>query len=379
MTRARTWLLAFGLGLAMACNPAGARPEGDAEETEQRAPVLVEPVAKGTIEASIEAASTIEAEQMVTVHAESTGRIVMLDFEEGDRVSAGKLLAKIKADAQANTLDRASTSLEKAKRDLEIVERLHAQRVASDDELAQARLAYETARIDVKDSRRNVRSTNVFAPFGGTVTERFARQGAFVSAGQQILTITDFNTLVARVYVPEKDLDRIRIGQRALVVGKAARSRRGEGEIVRIAPVVDAATGTVKVTVALPPALSGENGFVPGMYAEVKMTTDKHEGALLVSKRALIREDEEAFVFVARGETAHRVRIVVGLEDADRVEVLEGLEVGDEVIVSGQAGLKDGGLIERVTATGAKVDASASAVSASASAEVVQADAAGGP
>jgi hypothetical protein len=56
MTRARTWLLAVGLmGLATACNPAGARSDDEVEETEQRAPVLVEPLVKGSIEASIEA------------------------------------------------------------------------------------------------------------------------------------------------------------------------------------------------------------------------------------------------------------------------------------------------------------------------------------
>jgi membrane fusion protein (multidrug efflux system) len=361
------------LGQALACNPAGAQPE-DESEVEQRAPVLVEPVRKGAIEASIEAASTIEAEQMVTVHAESTGRIVSLAFEEGDDVPAGKLLAKIKADAQAAMLNRASTSLEKAKRDLEIVQRLHGQRVASDDELAQAKLAYETAMLDVKDSRRDIRNTSVTAPFAGTVTERFASEGAFVTAGQQLLTITDFSTLVARVYVPEKELDRIRVGQPALVVGKAARSRRGEGTVARIAPVVDAATGTVKVTVALPEKLVGaDGGFVPGMYAEVKLTTERHEDALLVSKRGLIREDEEAYVFVARGETAHRVRLELGLEDAEQVEVKKGLELGDEVIVSGQAGLKDGGLIERVTASGAPIEDGAQPP------EVAQADAAGGP
>ena len=70
-------------------------------------------------------------------------------------------------------------------------------------------------------------------------------------------------------------------------------------------------------------------------------------------------EDDEAFVFVARGETAARVRLKLGLEDSERVEVLDGLAVGDEVIISGQAGLKDGGLIERVTPTGAPVEASA--------------------
>jgi membrane fusion protein (multidrug efflux system) len=115
-----------------------------------------------------------------------------------------------------------------------------------------------------------------------------------------------------------------------------------------------------------------DGGFVPGMYAEVKLTTERHEDALLVSKRGLIREDEEAYVFVARGETAHRVRIELGLEDAGQVEVIKGLELGDEVIVSGQAGLEDGGLIERVTASGTPVEAGAS------SKEIAQADAAGG-
>ena len=356
----RPRLLLLSKLLLGACNPAGARADEDEEEVEQRAPVVVETARKGIIEASIEAASTIEAEQAVTVHAESTGRIVSLAFEEGDKVDKGKQLARIKADAQAAMMRRASTSLAKAKRDLEIVERLHARGVASDDELAQARLTHKTASLDVSDSRRDVRNTKVTAPFAGTVTERFVSEGGFVTAGQQLLTITDFATLVARVYVPEKELDRIRVGQAALVIGKAAKSRRGEGAIKRIAPVVDATTGTVKVTVGLPPTLVGtDGGFVPGMYAEVRLTTERHEDALLISKRGLIREDDEAFVFVARGETATRVRLQLGLEDSERVEVLDGLSAGDEVIISGQAGLKDGGLIERVTPTGAPVEASA--------------------
>src|SRR5690606_36479765 len=108
----------------------------------------------------------------------------------------------------------------------------------------------------VRDRSREIKNTNIVAPFAGTITERFVAEGAFVSNGAKVLSITDFDSLVARVYVPEKELDRLRLGQSAEVIGKAAKGRRGTGKVERIAPIVDASTGTVKVTVSLPPELS---------------------------------------------------------------------------------------------------------------------------
>ncbi len=359
MSAATRFLLASVL-LAGGCDRARADSDGAAEEeVEQKTPVVSQGVTRGSIEQALTAASTIEAERMVTVHAESTGRLISFGLEEGDVLKTGASVGRIKYDSQAATLDRAKTSLAQAKRDLEIVERLHEQGHASDDELTQAELAYKTASLDVGDSKRNIRNTRVTAPFGGTVTERFVTEGAFVSAGAQLITITDFDTLVARVYVPERELDRLQVGQPALVQGKAARSRQGQGTIKRIAPVVDAATGTVKVTVGLPAELAGgEKGFLPGMYAEVRLTTERKDDVLLVSKRALVREDESVFVFVVQADdTAKRVKVELGLEDAERAEVLSGLSNADEVVVTGQAGLSDGGKIVRVDASGEPVEA----------------------
>ena len=159
--------------------------------------------------------------------------------------------------------------------------------------------------------------------------------------------------MVARVYVPERELDRIAVGQPAQIVGKAATDRRGEGRVLRIAPVVDATTGTVKVTVALPEALAGgEQGFLPGMYAEVTLTTQSRERATLVDKQALVYRDEKPFVFVVDGNRAKEREVKLGLTDEDHAEVLEGLELGDEVVISGQSGLEDGGLVQRVDPTG---------------------------
>ncbi len=355
--------LALTALLACACDPAKADSAGEERqsEVEQKTPIVSQTVGRGSIEQALTAASTIEAERTVTVHAESTGRLISFELQEGDELEGGQSVGRIKYDSQAATLDRARATQEKAQRDLDIVERLHAQGHASDDELAQAKLAVKTASLDVGDSKRNISNTRVTAPFGGTVTERFVTEGSFVSAGAQLITITDFDTLVARVYVPERELDRLEVGQPALVQGKAARSRQGQGKITRIAPVVDATTGTVKVTVGLPAELAGgDKGFLPGMYAEVRLTTERKADVLLVSKRALVREDEDVFVFVVQeDDTAKRAKVELGLEDAERAEVLSGLAAGDEVVVSGQAGLSDGGKVARVDASGEPLEGAA--------------------
>jgi membrane fusion protein (multidrug efflux system) len=338
--------------------------KADENETERATPVVTTTVKTGPIAARLTAASTIEAERMVTVHAESTGRIVALAFEEGDTLKEGALLGRIKSDMQSSGLDRASTGLEKAKADLDTVEALYARNVASKQELDTARLTYKQALLDVGDRRRDVRNTKIVAPQGGTVTQRFVTEGAFVTSGAQIASIVDFDTLVARVYVPEKELDRIRVGQAADIVGKAAAGRRGTGEVARIAPIVDAATGTVKVTVGLPKALAGgERGFLPGMYAEVTLTTETRDEATLVPKQALVYDEDEAFVFVVEGDRVKRVRVELGLLDDDRAEVVKGVGVGAEIVDSGHAGLKDGALITRVDGTGQPVEAGAASAS----------------
>ncbi|HWB76712.1 MAG TPA: efflux RND transporter periplasmic adaptor subunit, partial [Nannocystaceae bacterium] len=298
----------------------------EGEQIERAAPVVTTTVKTGAIAAELTAASTIEAERMVTVNAESTGRLLDIAFEEGDAVERGKALGKIRSDMQSLGLDRASTSLEKAKADLEQVEALFARKVASKQELDAAKLAYKTAQIDVADRKRDVRNTKIVAPLTGTITQRFVSEGGFVAAGAQIATIVDFGSLVARVYVPEKELDRIAVGQVAEVHGKAAAGRKGSGTVSRIAPVVDATTGTVKITVALPRDLAGgAKGFLPGMYAEVTMTTETHERATLVPKPALVRDDDEVYVFVLDGERVRRTRVELGLVDDVHAEVVKGL------------------------------------------------------
>ena len=378
----RPLLLLVALALGCQANAGGFEKKGaDTEVVEQPSPVVVGAVERGEIAATISASSTIEAERQVTINAESTGRLVDLSVEEGDTVKRGQQLARIRFDAQANSLTRANTSLAKAKLDFERAEQLYNQKVIGSEEYQQARNALDIAKLDLRDRAHEMKNTRVTAPFAGTITQRHVTEGGFVSNGAQLLQVTDFETLVARVFVPEKELDRIAVGQEAIVVGKAAKGRKGAGKVERISPIVDAGTGTVKMTISLPPELAGSHGFLPGMYAEVTLTVDHRLDVPLVPKSAIIRDEEQTFVFVPEGDKARRVRVELGLQDAERVEVTRGLAAADPVIVAGHTGLKDGAKIVRVDLQGrpeAEAEASPAADDADA-ADAAKTDAADAP
>ncbi len=360
--------VALLLATAAGCGPPppggwgnGGRWGGDTgaeEEEEMAAPVLVGKASLGPIASMVSSASTIEAERQVTVSAEATGQVTGLNAEEGDSVAASDVLASLRRDTQATMLERAGVSVEKATRDLERVQSLFAKGAASAEEVANLEVTLRNAKLDLRDRRRDVRNTRVRAPFNGVVTERFVNTGALVSSGAQLFTLTDFDSLVARIYVPERELDRISVGQEATVTSKAAVGRTVQGTVQRIAPVVDASTGTVKVTVSLPGRQEASaRSFLPGMYAEVTLTTERREDALLLPKSALVRRDEEVFAFIIKENRAVERALTTGLENADYVQVVAGLEIADEIIMAGQAALKDGALIQRVDERGTPVDA----------------------
>ena len=114
----------------------------------------------------------------------------------------------------------------------------------------------------------------------------------------------------------------------------------------RISPVVDAQTGTVKVTIAVDP---GQENLRPGMFVNVDIVVNTHADAVLLPKRALVYAEGRPYVFVVEerdGQTVGVRRAVdLGFSEDDRVEVLSGAHAGEPVIMVGQSTLRDGGQV----------------------------------
>jgi len=308
-------------------------------------PVEVTELGLGRIEAVLRFSTNLEAESEVQVFSQAARRVVELRVEEGDRVRKGDLLLRLEDLEQKSSLARTASQLKKAQREFERQKSLFEKELISEQAWNEATYEVEQLELQVEDSRRNLGYTEVRAPISGTITGRMVNLGDTITVNQGLFDLVDFDTIVARIYVPEKELARLETGQKARIFSASLNDARS-ARIARIAPIVDPRSGTVKVTVAIP----SNQGMVPGMYVEVELVTDALEAALLVSKRAVVYADTQAYLFrLKESSEVERLALHVMLEDRENV-VARGTDLreGDLVVVAGQAGLKDGTQVRRV-------------------------------
>jgi membrane fusion protein (multidrug efflux system) len=312
------------------------------ERKEEAVPVEVATLARGGIESVLRLSSNLEAERAVQVFAEAPRRVTKLLVEEADPVQKGQVLLQLQDEEQKSALAKAEIALVESRRNFERTRELYAQKLVTEELFTQAGYTVERNEIALADARRELGYTQVRAPIAGVVTERKVNLGDHVTVNQPLFRIVDFDSIVARIYVPEKDMVRLAKGQPARLRADSLGGARFKGTIDRISPIVDPGTGTIKVTVATP----RQEGLRPGMYVEVELVTAVHGDALLVPKRALVYDNDQAFVFrLKEKRRVERLRVTPTLEDADNVEPAGGLTAGDRLVVAGQAGLKDGGLV----------------------------------
>ena len=341
--------LAAALAVSVACgggNGGGKdRPRGfgdGGERAEEAVPVEVVEIGRGPMEAVLRLSSNLEAERAVTVYALAPRQVTRLLVEEGDAVRKGQLLVQLEDDEQRLAVAEAESRFTQASEEFARQQKLHEQQLVAEQVYIDAKHALDQARIALEKARQALSYTQVRAPISGVVTERLVNLGDSVTVNQALFRIVDFDSIVARIYVPEKELRRLAVGQPARIFATALGEAPLAGKVLRISPVVDPKTGTIKVTVAVP----NQPGLRPGLFVDVELVTDVHPDAVLIPKRALVYDSDQVFAFrVGEDRRARRVEVKILLENADMVEPAEGFAPGDLLVVAGQAGLKDGTLV----------------------------------
>lgn len=333
-------------GCAVGSGIAGEPPaSGDAASAADDAiPVAALPLFRGRIESVLRFSTNLEAENVVDVLAEAERHVTDLLVEEGDTVRAGQTMLLLEDEAQRTALRRVESQLERSRLEYERQRRLFEQDLISEQAYNQARYDMEQLELALEDAERELGYATVQAPISGVVTERLVNVGNHVETHARLFQIVDFDSIVARVFVPERQLAGLFVGQPARVLAQSLTGSR-EAAIERISPVVDPQSGTVKVTLGIP----GNQGLTPGMYVEVDLVAAALEDTLLAPKRALVYDQEQIFVFrVAQdddGPRAERLLVRVLIESEDVVHLEGDVTDGERLIVAGQAGLKDGARI----------------------------------
>jgi membrane fusion protein (multidrug efflux system) len=325
----------------------GSAPHGDAggqrrakggDRPAAAVPVEVAPVIRRSISAFIETNGTLEAENEVDIVARAAGPIVELLVEEGDHIRSGQTLARLEDREYRAQLEIARVTLNETRLAFDRAKNLQEQALISPESYEAALSAYETAKARYELDSITLGYTDIQAPFDGLVIRRYVNFAEQVGVNTPLFRISDFDPLLCPIQVPERELPRLVIGQKAYLTIEPFPGERFEAAILRISPVVDASTGTIKVTLAV----RSRGKLRPGMFARVFLETATRQDAMVIPKAALSLDSIGDTVYVAAGPTASRREVSLGYREGDFVEVLSGLSDGEMVIVIGHDGLSDG-------------------------------------
>lgn len=332
------FLLALALALATGCG------SGDASAPPTALPPL--PVHTIVLESTdlprtVSSVGSLESPEMTTVASEIAGTVVDLSAPEGERVEVGHVVLRLDdTEARANLKVR-DAQLRNARDRLARIERLHADGVASEARLDDARAAFDAAEGAQRAARTRLSKHVLRAPYGGTLGLSQVDLGDYVDRGDPIVELSDTSALELRFALPQRYVAELAPAQTVLgIVGRCG--PRFEARVMAIDPRIDPQTRMVGVRAAVP----NEAGLLhPGMAVRLRIVTGSHESAVVVPQEAIIRQGTKHLVQVVDEQNrAHPREIQLGEYFLDGAHVVQGLSAREQVVVAGQQKLRQPGM-----------------------------------
>lgn len=381
--------------------------------------VSAEEALERTLMETVSANGRVQPEKEVKISSDVSGEIMELYVKEGDSVVVGKLLARIDPELYQSSLDRSEASLNNTKASLastrarlvqaqarfnelskafERNQNLYKQKLISDAEFETAKSSFENAKAEVdaakqsilagefsvksfeagvKEARKNLSRTNIYAPVSGIVSKLSVEQGERVvgtsqMAGTEMMRIANLNDMEVSVDVNENDIVKVGLGDTSSIEVDAYPNRKFKGIVTEIAnsASTNAATTSDQVTNFVVKIrilrssyadLSKKFGrrksvFRPGMSASVEIQTERVDNALSIPIESVSIRDISALdtaetkendkpdlskekknedievVFVLHENKASIRKVKTGVQDDKHIQILSGLNKGDMVI-----------------------------------------------
>ena len=327
----------------------GRSGDGMGAEEAPPVPVNVAQVQRGTIEAYYESSTNLTAAEEAVVVARTQGVVEALFAEEGDVVEAGQSLAQLETERLTLELARSRAQLERLKTAYERAGRMFEAKMISPNEYDDAKFAFEAEETNLRLREYELKEATIRATIDGVITRRHIKVGHTLNQNAPAFEMKRLDVIEAELNVPEREIQNIRPDQYARVHIDALPDEQFDGAVARVAPEVDAGSGTFRVTVRL---ANDEARLRPGMFARVDVRIDRHTDALLVPLHAVVTRRDDNSLFVVEGGVVERRDVTLGYVSDGNVEILNGVADGEWVVTTGHGGLRNGARVSVVDDAG---------------------------
>ena len=315
-------------------------PEATSQRKERPAhAVEVVQVSRDAVRIKRTITGTLEAPRTVHIHSEQAGRITELPFYEGEAVQKNAIIARLDDDLLRASLAMKVATRKQAEVDLKRLQKLAANKLTTEDQLAKAGTEAELAKADELYQRTLLSRTVIKAPFASVISARLKEPGDTVGVNEHILTLFDPELMTAAVQVPEQLHSRISLKDTVQVRIDSLGDHSYSAKILRIHPVINAQTRQGTVEIRLDPVPANAR---PGQLCRVTLETAA-TARRLIPLNALQFDSQGSFVYRVSSESkAIRTVVTIGLQIGESIEIIDGVNDGDNIVGKGFLGLKSG-------------------------------------
>jgi RND family efflux transporter MFP subunit len=288
--------------------------------------------------------AVVSAVKTVDLSFEVSGRLIQTDLVTGSDINKGKLLATIDRKPFERRVEESKTRLDQAKRELDRIEKMFAQKLVAQSSLDTAKTSYELAVIDLKNAEQDLSYTQLYAPFDAKVSQRLVENNSFVAAGTPIARLQDVSKIYFNINVPERLLT-ANIGRgikQASATLATSRNQWYPVNYVEHSTQPDPVSQTYEVVFAMEPR--EELPLTPGARAVVKVSLQGslYPDGFVVPVRSLVGDKDSGFaVWVFNSESSSVTKQSVNVKHIENeLAIIEGqnkgeITLGQQVVAAG--------------------------------------------
>jgi membrane fusion protein (multidrug efflux system) len=281
---------------------------------------------------------TFVASEYIEIRPEVSGRIIMLNFDDGDYVRKGSILAKMDQRDILSEIKRVEVDLDLAESLLARADTLLKIDALSKEEYDQVRNRVASLKAEKEILLVNLDKTEIVAPFSGLLGLRDISEGAYVQAGQVLTTLHLLNPIKLDFAVPERYSRQLKIGDQ-IEFTVAGLPDTFAATVMALDPQINVETRSRVIRTR---ATNKELRFLPGGYADVIYSVASEENALMIPSEGVIPDLEGNKVFLYKNGRVIDSRVNVGIRTNRMAQITTGVDPGDTVLISGLLTLNPG-------------------------------------
>ena len=297
------------------------------------------------------AVGDLAAVHQVNVTSDVSGRITDIMFTAGSNVKAGQPLVQLFDGPDQGDLASFKAQATVAQLSLDRAKQLASRQFGPQATVDTAQAAFDQANAGIAKTQAIISQKLVRAPFDGELGVRHVEVGQFLTAGTQIVTLTDLSKLYANFTVTEKDSAALKVGQTVRIAVDAYPGRTFEGKINAIEPQIATDTRNIRVQATLD---NPDRILKPGMFATTTVVLPDKPAVVTVPETSVdyTLYGDSVFLLTEKKEddgktslTAVRTFVRTGNRVNGRTAIVSGLNAGDRVVAVGQLKLQSGAAV----------------------------------